>query len=81
MTHSGPFQPLLFCDSVILCRASTVQRRELGPLLLTQCWQRALPRAGEVSTLQIQLGALLGGWHRSLSRGGETQSPFEGGRA
>ena len=21
VTHRGPFQPLLFCDSVILCRA------------------------------------------------------------
>ena len=43
MTHRGPFQPLLFCDSVILCHrarspAPVLQLNEALPSHLAPAW-------------------------------------------
>ena len=44
MTHRGPFQPLPFCDSVILCQLV----RAWAKPKTRQCWGAARAKAGGV---------------------------------
>jgi len=64
MTHRGPFQPLLFCDSVILFSAPNLLQSPLN--LLNQILQ---PTKANLELLQPNASALLSWFSLELFKG------------